>query len=193
MFASTHDPNLIECLKQGGVVVLPTDTLYGIVARTTDERAVERVYRLRGRAPEKPCIILVADQWQITDNSLWTPAHFALAERYWPGALSLIAPVSGKTPHYLHRGTATLAYRVPAEPNLRKLLAATGPLIAPSANTEGEPPASTLNEAYVYFGDEVDGYVDGGQLADAQASTLVKIDGHHVRVLRQGALKLRYT
>lgn len=190
VFTSLSDPGLIACLKSGGVVALPSDTIYGVMARTADRSAVERVYRLRGRAPEKPCIILVAGQWQITDTSLWTPQHKQLADRYWPGKLSLVAPVTKKTPAYLHRGTHTLAYRVPDYPELRRLLEETGPLIAPSANPEDQPPAATVEEAQAYFGDRIDGYVDGGQLITRKPSTVVAIIDGQPKVLRPGAIRL---
>jgi L-threonylcarbamoyladenylate synthase len=189
-FTSLTDPNLIACLNSGGVVVLPSDTIYGVMARAADQLAVERVYRLRGRAPEKPCIILAADRRQIADDSLWTPKHAELAQHFWPGSLSLVTPVTAKTPAYLHRGTLTLAYRIPDYPELRRLLEATGPLIAPSANPEGQPPAVTVAEAQVYFGEHVDGYVDGGDLADHSPSTVVAVEHGQPKVLRQGAVHI---
>ncbi|HVI69198.1 MAG TPA: L-threonylcarbamoyladenylate synthase [Magnetospirillaceae bacterium] len=189
MFASLEDQALINCLNQGGVVIIPTDTLYGIVARASDKQAVERIYTLRGRAPEKPCIILAAGPWQITDTHLWTDAHRAIAAKYWPGAVSLVAPTA-TTQEYLHRGTHTLAYRVPADSDLRALLTNTGMLVAPSANPESSPPATTLQEAQAYFGDRVDGYVDGGAFGDHEPSTLVTLVDGAVRVLREGAVRV---
>lgn len=189
-FKSLLDPQLTACLNDGGVIVLPTDTIYGVVAKTANQQAVERIYKLRGRAPEKPCIILVAGAWQIWDSSLWTNMHKKLADKYWPGPLSLVAPTTEKTPAYLHRGTHTLAYRVPDKPELLKLLTVTGPLIAPSANLEGEPVAITLDEAEKYFGDKVDGYVDAGSLANHAPSTVATIEDGKVIVLRQGAQRI---
>ncbi len=189
MFASVTDPALISCLNNGGVVVIPTDTLYGVVARASDKQAVERVYKLRGRAPEKPCIILAAGVWQITDNGLWTDAHRALAAKYWPGPVSLVAPTAN-TDDYLHRGTHTLAYRVPHDTDLQSLLTNTGMLIAPSANPESSPPATTLYEAQAYFGDRVDGYVDAGAFTEHKPSTLVRLVDGEVKVLRQGAVRV---
>lgn len=190
LFTSLTDPNLIDTLNQGGVVVVPTDTIYGIVARASNQDAVERVYRLRGRAPEKPCITLIAERWHIPDTTLWTDEHKRLADKYWPGPLSLVAPTTSKTPHYLHRGTDTLAYRIPDMPDLRKLLTATGPLIAPSANLEGQPPATSLAEAQAYFGDQVDGYVDGGTIANHAPSTVAGVQDGKVHIFRQGALRI---
>jgi L-threonylcarbamoyladenylate synthase len=185
------DPKLAATLNSGGVVVLPSDTVYGIMARASDQEAVERIYRVRGRAPEKPFIILVADMWQITDHALWTNEHKRLAQQYWPGPLSLVAPITEATPHYLHRGTQTLAYRVPKFSELRKLLSATGPLVAPSANPEGKPTAATLAEAQAYFGDTVDGYVDGGTLQGHAPSTVAGVIDGKVHVFRHGAVRVR--
>jgi L-threonylcarbamoyladenylate synthase len=190
LFSSLADPALAAALNNGGVVVMPSDTVYGVMARASDQKAVERIYKIRGRAPEKPFIILIADIWQITDTSEWSDAHKRLAERYWPGPLSLVAPTTEKTPAYLHRGTDTLAYRVPDYPELRKLLETTGPLVAPSANPEGEPTATTLAETQAYFGESVDGYVDGGTLAGHVPSTVAGIKDGKLHVFRQGATQV---
>lgn len=190
LFKSLTDPHLVDCLNGSGVVVLPTDTLYGIVARASDQQAVERMYRLRGRAPDKPCIVLVADAWQITDTDKWTYQHKELGAKYWPGPLSLVGPTTDKTPFYLHRGTNTLAYRIPDNVELRKLLSATGPLIAPSANHEGEPPATSIQEAQAYFGDNVDGYVDGGTIKNHAPSTVAGVKNGDIHIFRQGALRI---
>lgn len=189
VFTSLTDPDLISCLRSGGLVVLPTDTLYGLVTPAADQAAVERLYQVRGRAPQKPCIVLVGDRADITDTALWTAHHHRLADQYWPGPLSLVTPAvtSGA---YLHRGTETLAYRMPAHADLQTLLRQTGMVIAPSANPEGLPPATTLAEAYTYFGDAVDGYVDGGVLAGDQPSTVVAVVGEQPVVLRQGVLQV---
>ncbi|HSE60963.1 MAG TPA: L-threonylcarbamoyladenylate synthase [Candidatus Saccharimonadales bacterium] len=190
MFSSLTDPALTATLHNGGVVVMPSDTVYGMMARASDQQAVERLYAIRGRAPEKPFIILVADIWQITDMTQWQEGHKRLAEQYWPGPLSLVAPTTGKTPEYLHRGTHTLAYRMPDHPELRALLGATGPLVAPSANPEGQPTATTIAEAEAYFGDSVDGYVDGGIIADLTPSTVAGIVDDKLHIFRQGAVRI---
>lgn len=189
LFSSLNDPKLIACLQKGGVVVAPTDTLYGLLARATDQAAVERVYRIRGRAPEKPCIVLIAHATQIADTSLWSNDLHNLAERYWPGPLSLVAPTA-TTPEYLHRGTHTLAYRVPHNKELQALLEQTGPLIAPSANPEGLSPATTVAEAQAYFGDTVDGYVDGGTHRGDAPSTVATIKNGKLHIFRQGVLRV---
>jgi L-threonylcarbamoyladenylate synthase len=190
LFSSLADPNLAATLSVGGIVVMPSDTVYGIMTRASDKAAVEKLHKIRGRAPDKPFIMLIAGVWQITDTTAWTDDHKKLAEKYWPGPLSLVAPTTEKTSEYLHRGTNTLAYRVPDFPELQKLLSATGPLVAPSANPEGQPTATTLEEARAYFGDTVDGYVDGGTLASHVPSTVAGVKDHRIHVFRQGAIRI---
>ncbi|HEX6462164.1 MAG TPA: L-threonylcarbamoyladenylate synthase [Candidatus Saccharimonadales bacterium] len=165
-------PEVIRCLRSGGVVVLRTDTLYGVVASVLSQAAVERVYRLRHRNAKKACIVLVA-----SESHLPTPppiyAEQVLAHA-WPGPVTVILPVDNVVPEWLHRGLKSLAFRVPADPELRELLLKTGPLIAPSANPEGEPPAETIEEAVDYFGESVDVYVNNGHVKQGEPSRLIK-------------------
>lgn len=189
MISSLNNFKLISCLKNGGVAVIPTDTLYGLVARAADKDAVERVYKIRGRDEQKPCVVLVADISQITDSPHWPHELNQIANKYWPGPLSLVTPTRN-VPKYLHRGTNTIAYRVPGSPEMRKLLAATGPLIAPSANLQGSPPAANIDQAKKYFGSMVDFYVDGGERVNSQPSTVAAWQDGKIKILRQGAIDL---
>ena len=111
-------------------------------------------------------------------------------DKIWPGQVSVILPCESDKFEYLHRGTKALAIRFPDKKDLLELLKETGPLIAPSANFEGEPPALTIKEARDYFGDKVDFYEDAGKL-DSQPSTLISLnkDGK-IRILRQGEVKI---
>ena len=166
----------VDILKNGGIGVLPTDTLYGVVASARNKEAVERVYTLKGRAPAKPCIILISS---LTDLSVFTvtlsPTLQSTLKKYWPGPTSIILPCAGEKFAYLHRGTHSLAFRLPKQEALIKLLQETGPLIAPSANPEGLTPAKTIEEARAYFGERVDFYEDGGTLTNPP-STLIRIN-----------------
>lgn len=165
---------------------MPTDTLYGLVCRAQDKKAVERLYKVRKRNPEKPCIILIS---KLTDLKLFgveiKKIEKEFLQKYWPGEVSVVLECKAKKFQYLHRGTKTLAFRLPKKESLRKIISKTGPLLAPSANPESEKPALTIKEAKKYFGDEVDFYVNVGKL-NAKASTLVKIKDGKVEVLRQG-------
>jgi L-threonylcarbamoyladenylate synthase len=161
-----------ERLRAGQIGVLRTDTLYGVVASARDAVAVERAYKVKGRTPSKSPIVLIATTDQLIDEyDAAILAHFA---ELWPGKNSVILP-SAHGPQWLTRGNASIAYRLPADEQLRVLLEKTGPLIAPSANPEGEPPAKTIQEAYDYFGDAVDFYVDGGEVTTETPSKLWRL------------------
>ena len=174
---------LIEILKDGGVAVMPTDTLYGIVGRAEDRNVVEKIYKIRKRASEKPCIILLGDISELKKFGI------VLTDMEQKEIEKLMEPTSFVLDYkenlrnekflYLHRGMKSLVFRVPAPQALRDLLLEVGPLIAPSANIEGLPPAKNILEAKEYFGDSVDLYVDGGNLAD-KASKIIKLHKDHL-------------
>jgi L-threonylcarbamoyladenylate synthase len=185
LFDSPAYAELAGFVKNGGVGVIPTDTVYGIVASAANETAVERLYRLRKRDAGKPCIVLVGERDQIIDTAGWRAIDWYVTQRYWPGPFSIVLPATDATPAYLRRDGQTLAYRLPDYPELRELLRQAGPVIAPTANLQGEPPATTLAEAQAYFGDTVDFYVDAGRRV-GQPSTLITTEGGKVTVLRQG-------
>lgn len=169
IFTERNNPEAVRMLQAGGVGVLRTDTLYGVVASILHKDAVERVYSLRQRDLDKPCIILAADTTQLPDVNNEALRRFMTEQ--WPGPISLIMPTPN-APEYLTRGGKSLAFRIPADEDLRALLERTGPLVAPSANVQGEEPARTIEEAQAYFGDNVDFYVDNGEVLSARASQL---------------------
>jgi L-threonylcarbamoyladenylate synthase len=176
-----------SALKKGGTAVIPTDTIYGIAASALSRRAVERVYRLRRRSPKKPMIVLLSSAGELRRFGVWTDAAAnALLRRVWPGKVSVIFSVKGARFRYLHRGTSTIAFRVPAVRPLRALLRKTGPLVAPSANTEGKPPAKTIEEAKAFFGGNVDAYVYTGKCI-SRPSTVVKLQRNRFVLIRRGA------
>ena len=156
----------------GGIGVLRTDTLYGVVAKASDEIAVKRVYDLKERAEHKSPIVLISSQTQIVDTV--SPTLKTKLNEAWPGPVSVIIP-SSQAPLWIRRGNESVAYRLPNNEGLRQLIEQTGPLIAPSANPEGLAPAMNIEEAESYFGDNVDFYVDGGIVTEALPSQLLKI------------------
>ena len=167
--------NLLKILKEGKIAVAPTDTIYGILGRAENGTTVEKIYELRRRSPQKPCIILIGKENELALFEIkLSDKQKSNLKKYWPGAVSIILDCSKNSFSYLHRGTKTLAFRMPASKELRNLLMATGPLIAPSANTEGKPPAKNIKEAEKYFGDSVDLYVDGGEI-QGNASKVVRL------------------
>jgi L-threonylcarbamoyladenylate synthase len=168
----------------GKIGVMPTDTIYGVAASAWSKKAVEQAYKIMRRNPKKPFIILISS---ISDLALFKikidNATRNILENLWPGKVSIVLPVPSKKFQYLHRGTKSLAFRVPKKPSLIRLLKITGPLISTSANPEGSKPAETIAEAKKYFGDDIDFYIDGGKIKSLP-STLV------VDVLRKGAKKI---
>lgn len=168
----------IEVLSEGGVAVIPTDTIYGVVARALDSQAVERVYTVRERNTKKPCIVLISNIEEVrTFGVVLTDTDITALSKYWPGANSIIFEGISDLYEYLHKGGGSLAFRVPDTELLRGVLELTGPLIAPSANTEGLPPATTAEEAKKYFGDAIDYYLDGG---------IITAEPSHIYVYKKG-------
>lgn len=180
----------IKSLKSGGVGIIPTDTLYGIVARAHDRAAVERVYEIKGRSPDKPCIILINRLERLSDFGISLSENERnILNKVWPGKVSVILPCTREDLTYLHRGTNTLAFRLPVDNKLQVFLSETGPLIAPSSNREGKSSAKTITEARDYFGEKVDFYIDGGELL-GEPSTLIEINDAKLHILRAGSGKI---
>lgn len=175
--------SITRILQSGGIGVLATDTLYGVVGQALKPDTVERIYRVKGRRPDKPFIILISayDDLEKFGVTLSPDMRRRLGE-YWPGPVSIILPCPREEFAYLHRGTRSLAFRMPAKEPLRDLIARTGPLAAPSANPEGLTPAPDLDQARAYFDDRVDFYQQGE--TSGQPSRLIEIIGDEIRVLR---------
>lgn len=181
----------VSLLKNGGVVVMPTDTIYGMMASALDREAVEKVYAIRKRDLHKPVIILIRDRGDLKKFSVvLDTASRKFLRTVWPGKVSVVFPIQNDPDwEYLHRGTKTLAFRLPTDESLRAFLRLTGPLIAPSANLAGKLPATTITSAQKYFADQVDLYIDGG-IRESAPSTLVAWTPTGIKILREGAVAL---
>src|SRR5476651_1816658 len=126
-------------LASGEVGVIPTDTLYGVVGSALAPRTIERIYELRKRDRDKPLIVLISDWSDFERFQIGIPDRtHKLLDKIWPGPVSVIVAAGSPGLAYLHRGTQSIAFRMPAKPELRELLKQTGPLVAPSANLSGE-------------------------------------------------------
>lgn len=157
--------NLVNVLKNGGVAVIPTDTIYGVVGQALNKETVERIYKIKKRNPEKPFIILISNFTQLNDFGVaLDESKKEVLTEFWPGPVSIIFPAFRENNAYLHRGTSTLAFRMPENKALKDLIQKVGPLVAPSANPEGKEPAKNIQEAKNYFGNAVDCYKDGGEV-----------------------------
>lgn len=165
---------------------MPTDTVYGLVARAQDETAVMRLYALKNRE-QKPGTLIAASTNQLV--ALGVPqAAIDKVKQWWPNPLSAVLPIKGN--EYLHQNVSTLAMRVVADPKISALLEKTGPLLTTSANQPGEPHATNIDEAVAYFGDSVDFYVDGGTIKDTAPSTIIRPAADGIEVLRQGGISV---
>ena len=173
-----------KTLKRGGIGIIPTDTIYGIVGSALNKKTVAKIYRLRKRNSKKPMIILIG---KISDLKKFGispyPKPYTLNPKSWPPRTSIIFPCQLKKFLYLHRGANSLAFRLPKPKKLRTFLKKTGPIVAPSANLEGHSPAKTIKESQKYFGDKIDFYIDAGRLK-GKPSRLLKIINNKTIELR---------
>ena len=182
---------IIQILKSGEVGVMPTDTIYGIVGSALNPQTVQEIYQLRKRTPDKPMIILISSLNDLTlFNILLSEKQKEFLQKNWPNPLSVILDCLDSRFEYLHRGTKTLAFRMPKRELLLEILNQTGPLVAPSANFEGGKPAENINQAKDYFGKKIAFYEDNGEII-SQPSTLIKLNTNGLyEVLRQGNIIL---
>jgi len=189
-----NNGNLIKVLKNNGVVVMPTDTIYGIVGKALEKNIVERIYNIKKRVPEKPCIILIGNINELKKFFIvLSEKQKKELEKYWftlsevegSRPVSIILDCFDDSFEYLHRGTKTLAFRLPASQALRDLLLEVGPLIAPSANPEARFHSKNIKDAKKYFGNKIDLYIDNGELK-SKASKLIKLNNDgSIIVLRE--------
>ena len=180
-------------LRRGALVVLPTDTVYGLAADATRADAVARVFRAKGRPPDKPLIALVATREMAAACADFSASARALADAFWPGPLTLVLPRAAGSPlsPLLDRGARGVSLRIPANKTARALVHAAGrPLTAPSANRSGAPSPCTAREAAAGLGGAIALTIDGGPASACGESTLVEMTGQRPRLLRAGAVAL---
>lgn len=184
---------VIKTLRAGGIAVVPTDTLYGIVARYDDKKAIERIYKVKGRDDGKPLIVLVAS---LNDLNLFnvklTAEQKKFLESNWPGKVSVMFPVNKSKFTHIHRGTGSIAFRMIGKrnPNVFKIIKSVGPIVAPSANPQSKEPGKTVWECRKYFGDTVDAYLCSGT-KKGSASTIVDYTSQTPKILRQGDVVIK--
>ena len=179
----------VGVLRQGGVVAVPTDTVYGLVAVAADRAAVDRVYEIKTRDPAQPLPLFVASAEQAGLIAELNAAARALAAKFWPGALTIVVP---KRPAYETRAVAggdSVGVRVPADPFLREAASQLGPLTGTSANLAGRDECRTATDVRAQLGDAIDLIVDAPVAATGMPSTVVDCtDPSRVRILREGAV-----
>lgn len=185
----------IDVLRAGGIVALPTDTVYGIACDLAAPGGVERLFAVKSRPADRAIMLLLADRGQAPSLGLIGPAAQHLAEVFWPGALTLVVPrrADVRLPAALTGGEPTIGLRVPDHPSPRALATAVGPLPTTSANRSGRPPATDAQAIADELGDGLDLVLDGGPTAGGPAaggpaSTVVDCTGEVTRLIRAGAI-----
>ena len=177
-------------LQKGGLVAVPTETVYGLAGNGLDENAVREIYEVKGRPERKPLALMVpgAEAMERYCEAIPTAAK-ALAARFWPGPLTIVLKARDLVPEIVRAGGATVGLRCPDHPMTLELLRLAGiPFAAPSANPSGAPSPKTAEEVLSYFDGKIAGVVDGGPCGIGRESTLIDMSAAPYRILRQGAL-----
>lgn len=179
----------VEALARGGLVVVPTDTVYGVAARPDLPEATARVFAAKGRPRDLTLPVLAADAAAAGLAGVLDERALSLAERFWPGPLTLVVPrTETSTPWDLGEGRDTVGLRVPDHRWTRALLGETGPLAVTSANRSGEPTPPDCDGVRAALGEAVEVYVCDDPRPAGPPSTVLDLTGPEPRVLREGAL-----
>lgn len=180
--------DLKEILANGGVVVLPTETVYGLFAKAMDERAVNHVYELKNRPRDKAMNLNVASYEDILSYSKEQPDYLKkIYDAFLPGPLTIILKANDQVPKWINSGLATVGFRLPAHPVTRELIQAEGPLIGPSANKSGLASGRYFDQIREQFNFQVTGYQDDDALLGLD-STILDLSVTPARILRQGKI-----
>lgn len=180
----------IAVLRGGGVVAMPTDTVYGIGVALETPGGIERLFAAKRRSPDRGIVLLLADASQAADIGVMPPAARALADACWPGGLTVVVPRRPDVtlPDILTGGAPTIGLRVPDHDAPRSLARAVGPLPVTSANVSGLPEAPDAAAILDQLGGSVDLILDGGPAHGGPASTVVDCTGDEPVILRAGAI-----
>ena len=177
-------------IKSGGIVVFPTETVYGIGANGLNENAVKRLYEVKQRPFNKPISLLVNSIDMINEIAKdITELEYDLMRKFFPGPLTIILKKKDIVPNIVTANSNTVGVRMPANETALKLIEYAGvPIATPSANISGKPSATNLKEVMGNFGEEVDYYIDGGTSKIGIASTIVQVIDEVPHILRQGSI-----
>lgn len=182
-----------DLIREGQIVAIPTETVYGLAADATNGEAVARIYRAKGRPAFNPLIVHVPDVERALEIGDFNPKARALAEQHWPGPLTLVVPLRAKAPvnSLVTAGLTSIALRVPAHPAMQALLHAVGkPLAAPSANASGSISPTRAEHVLKSLGGRIPLIVDAGPCERGIESTIVAATGGSLRLLRRGPVQI---
>lgn len=179
-----------EIIKNGGIVVFPTETVYGIGVNGLDRNAVEKLYKIKERPLDKPISLLVSDFEMIEKVAQnITEVEYKLMKKFFPGPLTIILNKRDIVPDIVTSGGDTVGIRMPKEEITRKLIEYAGvPIAAPSANISGKPSGTNLQEIIQEFEGKVDYFIDGGKSKIGISSTIVKVIDEIPYILREGSI-----
>lgn len=187
-----YDPSALDeaadALDRDGLVVLPTDTVYGIAARLDRPKALERLFVAKRRAKDLPVAVLAGTLEEARSIGIFDEHALVLAKSLWPGALTLVVPRADGFEASLGADSTTVGIRIPNHPVALQLIVRSGPLAASSANLSGEETPATVAAIADSFRDSVSVYLDAGPSSDLLPSTVVSVRDGAVEILRQGAL-----
>lgn len=179
-------------LRQGGLVGMPTETVYGLAANAFNGSAVAKIFKAKGRPMDNPLIVHITEisEWKPLVEKI-TPEAMKLAEKFWPGPLTVILPKSDLIPDEVSAGLETVAVRMPSHPVARGIIKAAGvPLAAPSANLSGKPSPTTAAHVLHDMEGRIEAVVDGGECGVGVESTVVSLAGDVPCLLRPGGITL---
>ena len=177
-------------LRDGGVVAYPTETFYGLAVDPLEPEAVRRLLALKGKPERSPILLLLAGAWQVENVASRLPGAFVpLAEKFWPGPLTIVVPAASGLPEEITGGTGTVGIRVPGLALARHLARSlTRPVTGTSANVHGAPPCRTAPEVVCAFPEGLDLVLDGGPTPGGAPSTVLDLSGGAPRIVRHGAV-----
>ena len=177
-------------IRRGGLVAVPTETVYGLAGNGLNESAVREIYEVKGRPAVKPLSLMVPDESAMEQYCEDVPRQaYALAEKFWPGPLTIVLKAKKAIPSIVLAGGETVGLRCPDHPLTLSLLRQCGlPLAAPSANPSGEASPKTAEQVLSYFDGKIDAVIDGGPCGVGRESTLIDLSRAPYRILREGAL-----
>ena len=180
-----------EIIKNGGLVAMPTETVYGLAADALNGKAVADIFKAKGRPMDNPLIVHISELSQIKCLVREFPEKaMILAEKFWPGPLTIILPKSELIPDEVSAGLDTVAVRFPSNETARKLISASCPLAAPSANLSGSPSPTTAKHVMDDMNGRIDAVIDGGECTVGVESTVITLATEPPRLLRPGGITL---
>lgn len=181
---------LVGIMRGGGLVAVPTETVYGLAGNGLDEKAVAEIYEVKGRPEVKPLSLMVHDAASMERYCENVPPQaYTLAKKFWPGPLTIVMKAKPCVPEIVRAGGETVGLRCPDHPLTLELLEKSGvPFAAPSANPSGEPSPKNADSVLKYFDGKIDAVLDGGECGIGCESTLIDLSRTPYRILRQGAL-----